>query len=203
MRNNQKSPLLSSEQPPISGANTRSNRILKQFQKKLPSLSKEVELCDKSLRQTNTSIRLHVRCKIIVEAQTCSSIKELMERLGIQSYSTVRKWLSRFIGNDGDDSNLKGFAALCNDKPRASGCKNKMRTPEMQAQLNALIRNGTAATAKMFESDPEKKDLVAKLKAVKNWNYNLLGECLGVHGTTVSRYCHSTGLKIKARQTRC
>ena len=73
----------------------------------------------------------------------------------------------------------------------------------MQAQLNALINNGTAATAKMFENDPEKRNLVAKLKAVKNWNYNLLGEGLGVHGTTVSRYCHSTGLKIKARKTRC
>ncbi len=199
---NQKSPLSLSEKTPISGENTRSNIILNHFHQKLSSLSKEVELCEKCLLQTTASVRLQFRCQIVVEAQTCGSIKELMERLGIKSYNTVRKWLSRFIG-EADDSDLKGFAAIRNDRPRASGCKDKMRTPEMQAQLNALIRNGTAATAKMFENDPEKKGLVAKLKAVKNWNYNLLGECLGVHGTTVSRYCRSTGLKIKARKTRC
>lgn len=204
--NTNKNPLLSGELP-IDGKQARSNRILKQFHQKLPFLGQEVKLCEKILRQTTVSIRLQFRCKIVLEAQTCSSIKELKERLGIKSYNTIRKWLSRFIGetddNTVDDSNLKGFAALCNDKPRASGCRNKMKTPEMQAQLNALIRNGTAATAKMFESDLEKKDLVAKLKAVKNWNYNLLGECLGVHGTTVSRYCRATGLKIKACKTRC
>ena len=158
---NQKSPLSLSEKTPISGENTRSNIILNHFHQKLSSLSKEVELCEKCLRQTTSSVRLQLRCKIVVEAQTCSSIKELMERLCIKSYNTIRKWLSRFIGEaNGDTVNactLKGFAALLNDQPRASGCKNKMQTPEMQAQLNALIRNGTAATAKMFESDPEKK----------------------------------------------
>ena len=151
--NKNESPLLSSELP-TDGKQARPNRILKQFHQKLPSLGQEVKLCEKCSRQTTVSIRLQFRCKIVLEAQTCSSIKELKDRLGVKSYNTIRKWLSRFIGesddNNVDDSNLIGFAALCNDKPRASGRRDKMKTPEMQAQLNALIPMGVNSICKKF-----------------------------------------------------
>ena len=95
--NKNKNPLLSGELP-IDGKQARSNRILKQFHQKLPFLGQEVKLCEKILRQTTVSIRLQFRCKIVLEAQTCSSIKELKERLGIKSYNTIRKWILEIFG---------------------------------------------------------------------------------------------------------
>ena len=112
--NTNKNPLLSGELP-IDGKQARSNRILKQFHQKLPFLGQEVKLCEKILRQTTVSIRLQFRCKIVLEAQTCSSIKELKERLGIKSYNTIclalPYWAEKCYETCTNSKQLKGYSA--------------------------------------------------------------------------------------------